>query len=205
MAWFSGWRKRSITRISMDELRRERIGLEQEETRLIKKVEELEHQKKLLFQEGANKNSQREQVMLARRIKELDTQAKNHDSNLRVLSRQMRVIHGFIQIKENQKYFDQMGVSSVIAKMDTESLQRYMEKMMVENQLRVDKFAEVLSALEDSEGLIEGGGEDADTLRLVELMNEARAAQQENPEEAMEKTYHKVDQTLRSKTEAEPM
>ena len=203
MAWFSGWRKRSIAKISMDELRREKIRLEQEESKLIKKVEELEHQKKLLFQEGTSKNSQREQVMLARRIRELDTQAKNYDNNLRMLSKQIRVTNGFIQVKENQKYFDQMGVSSIIAKMDPEALQRYLETMMVENQLRVEKFAEVLSALEDSEGLIEGGGEDAETLKLVELMNEARAPQQENPEEAMEKTYQKVGQTLRGKPETE--
>jgi hypothetical protein len=124
------------------------------------------------------------------------------DNNQRMLSQQVRMINGFMQIKENQKDFDRIGVGSIIAKMDTDALQQYMENVMVENQLQVEKFGEVLSSLEDmAKNLIKE--EDTDTLKLVELMNEVRAAQEENPEEALEKTYQKVDQTLRDKLEQE--
>lgn len=196
MAWFSGWRKRSIAKISLDELRREKIRLEHEQTRLIKKVEELEHQKKLLFQEGASKNSQREQLMLSRRITELDVQGKNYDNNLRRLSRQTQAIDKLIQAKVYQR-------NSIITRMDTDILRQEMEKIAVEIVMDADKTDELISALEDAEGLIEGGREDPRNLKIMELMNELGQAQQENPGEAFEKTYQKVDQTLRDKPEEE--
>lgn len=202
MKWLDRFRKKSIEKIPMDDLRREKIRLEQEEAKLIKKVEQLEDQKKSLFRDGTQEDSDRKQLILARKIKQLDAQARNYDKSLRLLSRQIRVITGFVQIKENRSRWEEMGVSSVISKINMESLQDFVEKATVDNQFHMDKFAEILGTIEEGEGLLEGlAAEDEDTMKLVELMNEVKAAGEDDTEAAIDTTYKKLEQTLHKEAE----
>ena len=189
-------RKKSIDKISLDEMRRERIKLEQEESKMAHRIEDLEKRKETLFQKGKDESSQRQQLLIARKIKEYDVMARNYDKNMQLFSKQLRIINGFIQIKENQKLLHQAGISSLVNKMDLVKLQQYVEKSTVDGQFYLDKFSDIIGTLEESEKLVGVTSEDPDTLAIVTAMQEAKAAEAEDPESALKEGMKKVDQIL---------
>jgi FtsZ-binding cell division protein ZapB len=153
-------RKRSLKDITVDELRREKIRLEHEESRLAGQVEELERSKQQVFLRGKDESSERQQRILATKIKELDVQAGSMDRNLRFISKQLRIVNGFIQIKENQRLIQEAGLASIISSIDMEKLQQYVEQASVEGSFQWDKFESILGNLEDTEKITGGGEED---------------------------------------------
>lgn len=195
-----GSRKRTLNDLSMDELRREKTRLEQTENKLIKQVEELERRKQELFQKGVEEGSERQRRIYARKIKELDVEAKNIDKNLRFISRQLRVVNGFIQLKKNQALMEQMGLSDIISSMDIQDLQAYVEQASVEGEFNFDKLNEVLRNIEEADRLVEITGEDKDIEEIVRAMEEARLAGTESPE-AVQVARQKLDEALGSEEE----
>ena len=198
---FSG--KKRLDKITTDELRKERIRLEQVEQRITREVEDVEARKRELFVKGRDESSQRQQVALARKIKELDAGAQAKDRQLAMISRQTRILSGLQILKENQALATDMGVSSIISKMDLDELQAYVEKATVEGQFQMERFAQILKTVETPDGM-ELAGEDSDTLAIVAAMQEAREAERDTPE-AVDQGLKKVDQLLHKKdAEAEP-
>ena len=192
-----GGKAKTLGSVSIDELRRERIRIEQEEARQIKKLNELERDKQSLFEKGTDEPSQRQQIVVARKIKELDQQARNFDQTLKLLSRQLRIIAGFLHVKENKALLEKTAVSSLLAKMDLADLQRFVEAATVEGQFQMDKFEHILTTLEDYDLDTTAASEDADTLAIVEAMNRARNAKNVNPEAAIKEGVAEVDKILR--------
>jgi len=197
-------RKKSLGKISVDELRRERVGMEQTESRLIKDIEEIEKKKQALFVKGKDEVSQRQQLIYARKIKELDVRSRNKDKQLALISKQLRILSGFEQIKENQKMLIESSKSSLLAKMDLSELQQYVEKAIVEGNFQMEKFTAILN---DLEGGVLGGEfaeEDADILGIVNAMQEAKAAETSDESEVpIEEGIKKVDQILHKEKEEE--
>jgi len=192
-----GGKAKTLESVSIDELRRERIRIEQDEARQIKKLDELERDKQALFEKGTDEPSQRQQIIVARKIKELDQQARNFDQTLKLLSRQLRIISGFLHVKENKQLLEKTAISSLLAKMDLADLQRFVEAATVEGQFQMDKFEHILTTLEDYELDTTATSEDADTLAIVEAMNRARNAKNVNPEAAIKEGVAEVDKILR--------
>lgn len=197
-------RRRSIAKVSLDELNKERAQLEQEEGRLASKVQQLESQKEALFAQGKDEPSQRQQMIIARKIKELDVQAKNYDKSMHLFSRQIRILNGFIQVKENQQFLKERGISSLINKMDLSRLQQYVEKASVEGQFQMDSFANILGTLEEPAVASSVTEEETDISAIVAAMQEARDAEKQSPETATDEGLKKVDKILaREKGEGE--
>ena len=94
----AGTQKARLEDIKLDDLKREKVRLEQEERKMLSDVRNLEAEKRKLFEEGVRNSSEREQRVMARRIKELDEQAKNMDQNLQGISKQMRILNGLMQV-----------------------------------------------------------------------------------------------------------
>jgi len=192
-----GGKPKTLESVSIDELRRERIRIEQEEARQIKKLDELEKNKQVLFEKGTDEPSQRQQVIVARKIKELDQQGRNFDQTLKLLSRQLRIIAGFLHVKENKELLKKTAISSLLATMDLADLQRFVEAATVEGQFQMDKFEHILGTLEDYDLDTAAASEDADTLAIVEAMNRARNAKNVDPEAAIKDGVAEVDKILR--------
>lgn len=196
-------RKRSIEDISVDELRREKIRLEQEEVKLARRVEELERQKHELFMKGKDETSDLQKRILATKIKELDVQAKNLGKNLQFISRQLRIINGFLQIKENQRLLQESGVSSVISQIDLATLRTYVEQASVEGVFQLDKFQEILQTIEETGRLVGEVEEDKDILEIMKAFEEAKLAEMESPETAEELARKRLDEILSGEPEGE--
>ncbi len=190
-------KKKRLDKISSDELKRERVRIEQNESKLIKEIEDVEKKKQSLFLKGKEESSQRQQMIIARKIKELDVRSRNKDKQLAMLSKQLRVISGFEQIKENDKMIKEMGMSSLINKMDLQELQKYVEKSMVEGQFQMEKFTALLGDLEGTAVGGEYSEEDKDILGIVDAMQEASAAESTGEEDvAVDEGMKKVDKLL---------
>ena len=190
--------KKTIARVTLDELRQERIRIEHEEAKVLEQIEELENRKKELFKKGRDQSSQRQQIVLARRIKELDTRVKSHDTNARMLSKQLRVVNGFIQIKDHKDLVEKTKVSGLLSKMDLASLEDYVEAATIEGQFQMDKFENLIETMETSGPASLAGEEDPDTLAIVELMNEAKFESDTADEsESTKKGIEKINEILK--------
>ena len=195
-------RKRSIEDLTMDELRREKIRLEQEEGKLAHRVEQLEKQKQQLFTRGKDEPSALQQRILASKIKEVDVQAKNQGKNLRFISRQLRIINGFLQIKENERLLKESGISSLISTIDLATLRTYVEQASIEGVFQLDKFQDILTTLEETDRVVGDVEEDKDVLDIMKAFQEAKLTEMESPEAAEEFGIRRLDEIL-SKEEAE--
>jgi hypothetical protein len=136
---------------------------------------------------------------MARKIKELNAAANVKDRQLGMISSQARVLTGLMMVKENRNLVEQLGVSSLISKMDIEELKGYVEQATVEGKFQMDRFAEVLKAVEGPQTGWEDE-EDSEVMEIVAAMQEARDAEEEE-DLAVEMGLDKVDETLTEEKE----
>jgi hypothetical protein len=193
-------RKKTLNDVSLDDLRHEKARLEVEERRYTARIEEIEEEKKRLFLEGSNEASATKQLILARKIKDRDDEIKNMNKNLTFFSRQLRVINGFVQLKENQRILQQSGISAIITNVDLQQLQVYVDDATVDGVFHMDKFNDILRTLDQAGHLTTPAAEDKDIMDIVRVMQETGAALQQDPE-ALQKGLEKVDKHL---TKEEP-
>jgi hypothetical protein len=191
-------RKANLDDLPLDDLKREKIRLEQEERKMLARLREAENQKRQLFSEGVQKASDREQRVIARRIKELDVEAQNMDRMLQIISKQMRTINGLIQLKERSRLAAESGMGEMLQGIDLQDLIIYIDKASVDGEFQMDKFNELLRALEEAEAISPQYREDQDVLDIVSAMQQAREAA-DSPE-ALEEKYAEFSRQMESKT-----
>jgi len=191
--------KTSLDDLSLDDMRREKIRLDQEERKMLSRLREVEGQKRNLFEEGVRNASEREQRVIARRIKELDVEAASMDRTLQAISKQTRIINGLLQVKERYRFMAESGVSGLLKDIDLQDLIIYIDKASVDGEFHLDKFDELIRALEEAEAVAPGFKEDKDVQDIVLQMQKAREAL-DNPE-AMEQQFEELSQRMRQSQE----
>jgi len=187
-------KKTSLDDLSLDDLRREKIRFDQEERKMLARLREVEAEKKKLFEEGVRNSSEREQRVLARRIKEKDLEASNMDRMLQAISKQMRILNGLLQVKERYRVLSESGISTLLKDMDLQDLIRYIDKASVDGEFHVDKFDELLNALEESDAISPDYKEDKDVMDIMKAMQEAREAA-DSPE-ALDRQFEEMSKNM---------
>ncbi len=162
--------------LRLDALRHEKVRLEQEERKMLARLRDVEARKRQLFEEGVKNPSEREQRVVARRIKELDVRAANMDRMLHAISKQMRILNGLIAVKERARVMAETGISKLLADIDLQDLIMYIDKASVDGEFHMTKFDELLGVLEEADSLSPEYREDADVNEIVRIMQEAREA-----------------------------
>ena len=165
--------RQTLQNVSPEDIRREKIKVEQTENRVTREIEDLEKQKEAFFSKGVDAGSDRQKLQFARKIKELDAQVQARDQQLALISRNLRVLNGISQLKENERVLRDLGMEGVVNTMDLTELQNYVEKATVEGQFQMDKFNEILGALDSAEGVYKFETDDSDTLAILDAMNRA--------------------------------
>lgn len=196
-------RKKGIERVSVDELKHEKIRLEQMERRVTGEVDGLESQKHQLFLKGKDESSSRQRLTLARKIKELDCRSRVKTRQLVFFHKHLRIVDGLLQIKENIEMLKDLRVGSAITSMSVEELTAYVEKATVEGQFEMDKFTRLLESLE---GAMDSAGEpenEADLSAIVAAMESARAAEEAGRPEEIVAAAKEVEMVLGRDREAE--
>jgi hypothetical protein len=176
--------------IPLDTLKMEKISLEQNEKKTLSRLREIEGRKRQLFSDGVQSAvSDREQTVLARKIKELDSEAAGLDQVLQALSKQMRVMNGLVQIKE-QSLILSSSSNSIISRLKMDDIFRYVNKASEGGEFQMTKFDELLRAMDVNASIAPEYREDADVLRIKDAMKRAR--------EAGEHTEEKIDAELKA-------
>ena len=159
--------------LSPDEIRRERIRIEQTELKITREIEELENQKTALFAKGTSCDSDRQRVQIARKIKEIDGVIRAKDQQLGMISKNQRVQQGVAQLKENERLLRDLGMEGLVGKMDLSELQRFVEQSTIEGQFQMERFTKLLESIDGAEATFNTTGEDAETLAILDAMQKA--------------------------------
>ena len=188
--------KKGIDRITIDELKHEKIRLEQMERRVSKEIDSLEARKQELFLKGKDESSTRQRLALARKIKELDGTVKAKDRQLQFFHKHIRIVDGLLQIKENMALLQELKVGSVVSQMSLEELTAYVEKASIEGQFEMEKFTTLLGSLEAAMEATEEPAADEDVVAIVAAMEQARAAEEAGDLEGVTQAALRVDEVL---------
>lgn len=190
--------KKNIEKLGKDEIRIEKIRLDQEEKKLIQRVETLENEKKKLFDEGVKEGSERKQLILARKIKEIDSQADHYDRQLRSIAHQIRIMNGLMMIKE------QIGSSperkALVEKIPIEKLALFVEKATVKGEFAQEQLQDIMRTVEEGGDVMAAmdRGEEEDVKQIVKIFQTAKASG-----EASDTALVKVDKVLSKGREEE--
>jgi len=179
-------KKVNLEDVKLDDLKREKVRLDQEERKMLAELRDVENQKRRLFEEGVRVASEREQRVIARRIKEIDLQAQNMDRMMQAVSKQMRIINGLIQIKDRARLSRESGIVSLIQDIDLQDLILYIDKASVDGEFHMEKFDEILYTLEKADAVSPQYREDQDVLDIVKEMQMAQGIA-DNPEALSER------------------
>lgn len=183
-------KKMKLEEIPLDALKKERTVLEQEEKKTLTRLRELEARKRQLFSEGVQANiSDREQTVLARKIKELDSEVAGLDTALQVLSKQMRVITGLVQVKERSLMLSPSS-NTILSQLNMDDVLQYVNMASADGEFQINKFDDLLRAMEMNNSIAPEYKEEADVLEIKKAMQRAR--------EAGENTEEKIDEELKS-------
>ena len=169
-------RKKTIDSITVDELSMAKVKLEQEQQRVMRRVDELEKQKTQLDQQGRVEPSHRKQVLLAQKIQELESQARSYDKNLAAYQKQMRVINGLIFLKENRQSWEQTAVGDILGNLELGELEAYVDQATANNVFQMDKFERIIGTMDDSTDFTDGDELDAEVANTVSGWQRAREA-----------------------------
>lgn len=202
MAWFSNifhGKKKNLKKVSVDELRREQIKLTQEERKLVAKVDEIEAKKKAIFNQGLNEGSEAKKRILARDFKVQDSKLLSLERTLKIFSKQIRILNGFLSIKENEKLFQTMGISKLINNMDIVKLQEYVEAATTEGEFMMEKFSSILSVMEDQEAALGEFSNDHDIEEIMDVWRDMESVDDE--EKAMAEGMKKLEEKKEAQAE----
>ena len=189
--------------LKLDDLRREKVRLEQEERKMLARLRDVEGKKRQLFEEGVSNASEREQRVIARRIKELDVRAANMDRMLQAISKQMRIINGLLQVKERTRVMAETGISKLLSDIDLGDLIVYVDQASVDGEFHMNKFDDLLGILEEADSLSPEYREDQDVLEIMQAMQSAREAA-DSPE-ALEDSYEEFSRKLEEQKKTEEL
>ena len=196
--------KKSLDKIGLDELRREKIRLDREESRFIARTEQIEKQKEQLFQQVVNEASQVRETILARKIKERDEEGKAQLRLARHLGHQLRIVNGLIAIKEESRIMSKESVG-LLSKIPFDDLISYLEKATTTGDFERDRIKELLKGVEESQTLESSplGEEDEDVQTIIAIAQKIRS-QAEAGEVSTQKVQdglHQVNQHLAKQKE----
>lgn len=166
--------KNTLKRLDPERLRRERIKAEQAENQVNNSIEQQEQLKAELFAKGVDCASDRQKTQYARKIKQVDGQIRAHERHLSLVNRNIRVISGLVQIKENEQLLRKLGMDNLINDMDLSELHQWVEEATIEGRFQMEKFEEVLGAIAGAEEVYEfEDPTDEETQSVVAAMGEA--------------------------------
>jgi hypothetical protein len=184
----------SLDDVPLDDLKKENIRLDQRQRTMISEIKDIENEKRKLFEEGVRNNNQREQRIIARRIKELDQRAQNMDRMLQTISKQMRILSGLVMLKESKRFTSESGIANVLKTLDLQDLVVFIDQASVDGEFQEEKFDDLLRALEKSGAHTPEYNEDEDVLQIMREMQMASEAA-DSPE-AVEERFKEMESSL---------
>lgn len=198
-----GGKRVTIDKVATDELRHEKIRLDQQQTKRIQRIEKIEKDKQALFERGLSEGSSQRQKILALKITELDAEAKGVQRQLQTLSHQIRILNGIMLVKQEIASTDSEQ-GSLISQMSLEEVTKYMEGATVASEFNRDRLLDLRNLVEEGVSVVgrETEQEDEDVQEIMNIFQRAREEAQTDETRAIEEGMKDIDQVL-SKDEKE--
>ncbi len=184
-----GKEKPWIETITVEELERELMQLDNQIMMLSKEIERIEKQKKELFQKGVGK-SDVEKIPLAEKIKDLDMEVKMKLKEYNRMMKQRRALSNLIRLKKWEARLKEKGIWEKIKSLDTDKLMKmlsnveFVDKSFEDN---VDKINEILGKELETMEI------DTGTKEILELWEKVEKAEM-TPETVEEKLSVKIEE-----------
>ncbi len=175
--------------ITVEELERELMQLDNQIMMLSKEIERIEKQKKELFQKGVGK-SDVEKILLAEKIKDLDMEVKMKLKEYNRMMKQRRALSNLIRLKKWEARLKEKGIWEKIKSLDTDKLMKmlsnveFVDKSFEDN---VDKINEILGKELETMEI------DTGTKEILELWEKVEKAEM-TPETVEEKLSVKIEE-----------
>ncbi len=171
--WFQG--KPTLKQISLDDLRREQVSVETELNKLLDENEKIENDDLQLKEEykaahAAGRSSMKR--VIAQKLQSLQLKRKGLETRLAYAQKMFQTVTGLTSIKENMRFFENLGVGSVLAQMDIAELERFVLDATVEGTLQQDKLAAALRGITEGVDALNVSSQDSG---VDDFMNELDA------------------------------
>ncbi len=167
-----GVKKRSLADISIDDLNRERLTMQNEQRKLEKELDAIFNTERQLKSEYQHAVSEAQKRSIARRIQEGRSRSENLEARATYCGRMLQTVNGLLTVKESAAFFERMGVGSTIAKMDIAEIESFIDRATVEGTLQQEKLTAMLLRLGDGVGQMNEAAADEE---LADLMRELDA------------------------------
>lgn len=147
-SWFAA-KKLTLDKVKLDDLKREKIKLEND-IRLLEKEEEQVNSNRESREDEyraahtAGKEVQKRAVI--RKLETLKVQSQGITSRIKTCYAIYQTTIGLIAVKENQAFYERLGVGALVMKMDIDELQTFIQNATIEGEFRNEQLARLLGA-----------------------------------------------------------
>jgi len=185
----------------LEDLRRERISLEQHESKFVKQISTLAEKKDNLFRKGTESTSQEEQEILARKMFELGSRSQGIKSTLVLVQKHIRVVNGMINLKESEQLLKTLGLSSIINKMKGVELEKWILKQNIDTGITHEKLTDFAQLIDEGQNQAVVAEEDEGLRAIVSSMQKVQSAAEDNREAAYSQELRSASEALERKPE----
>ena len=155
-----GKKKRTLSDLSVDDLKREQITLQQEQRKLDAELEKGLKDERQLKSEYVQADSPTQKKIVARKIQNARMMMKAGETKSSHCYKMLQTVNNFMLIKDNMQFFEKMGVASMLANMDMAEIDTFISEATVEGALQQEKLASMLQQVTDGvEQITEATGE----------------------------------------------
>lgn len=194
--------KRSLARLTMDELDREKIKLDLQERKQIQRTQQLEREKEKFFAQGLRESSDQMKLYYSRKVKELDSDVRLNDRVLSALSHKVRIYNGIVSMKKWMQVLSE-DKKSLLNKLSLAEVSQWIEQNTVNGELRETQLNRLLDEVERGTGVVADvdANEEADVQKIFGLMKNA-PIDVKAPEDIARDSMSEVNTILREREAA---
>ena len=194
-------RKKSLQTVTLEELTRCRMREDLKERRTIQRTQALELSKEKHFAQGLKVDSDRMKLYYSRKVKEVDTEVRFHEMELKGISQRIRLFNGLIALKRRISVRS-ADRSSLLDKISLAEVAPWIDEKTVDGDIQEADIDKLLDAVEGGLALASEGefSEESDVRGIFELMRNA-SVDIGLPEDVAKNIMSEVNQVLREDNE----
>jgi len=156
--------KMTLEKVSLEDLNRDKIVLQQEQNKLDRRIGKAEKDKQSAFQTGLKVDSVHQQRASAMKMKNLDMSIKNYQQQFEITSHRLRIVDGLIMTKEMINPASSAEYS-VINQISLPELTHFVEKATADGALEQARVRDLVDGMQDGFESMDGGPLEMRTLR----------------------------------------
>jgi len=188
--------KMTLEKVSLEDLNRDKIVLQQEQNKLDRRIGKAEKDKQSAFQTGLKVDSVHQQRASAMKMKNLDMSIKNYQQQFEITSHRLRIVDGLIMTKEMINPASSAEYS-VINQISLPELTHFVEKATADGALEQARVRDLVDGMQDGFESMDGGPHrDEDIENIMAFMQRTRDSAQFGEAITVEEGLKEIDGVL---------